>query len=429
MMRALRHAVSLLVVLVSPASLAHGQTAAEAQLLYERGAEHYQKHELAAAIEDFLASNRLAPNANVVFDIAQSYALLGRAEDAYNWYQSYLGFPLTDEFRARAAQRVSALAEQVAVISAKTDPPGAQLFVDRPELGSAGPAPRLIALSPGRHTLFASLAGHEDASVEVEAVRGSISSAELRLTPHPGVLSVESSPARAELHARSMDGALGATPVSLSLPAGPIDLVLTLDGYRDKQLSATIQPDRLTALSVTLERLPDPPALLSVRGQPIGATVFLDGRIIGRVPLEQVPVAAGTRRIGVRAEHTQDWNTELDLDPRSRSTVELRNAGKVGIGQWRWLGYGGAGLLLLTSGVVGLEAISQHANVEADPNRAGRGELTRLNVTADVLAGTAIVAAVITWMLDASLGNTTLEARVVADQGRQIRTSRALGRR
>src|SRR5262245_52990369 len=73
----------------APARAASGN-ADEADLHFTLGAEHYQKGEYREALEHFLASNRLVPNKNVVFNIARTYEKLGRFADAHRYYTDAL---------------------------------------------------------------------------------------------------------------------------------------------------------------------------------------------------------------------------------------------------------------------------------------------------------------------------------------------------
>src|SRR5262245_12364509 len=58
----------------------------EAELLFRRGAQAYQRGDYEAALERFLASNRLVPNQNVVFNIAHTYERLARYPEAYRYF-------------------------------------------------------------------------------------------------------------------------------------------------------------------------------------------------------------------------------------------------------------------------------------------------------------------------------------------------------
>src|ERR1043165_3577074 len=58
----------------------------EADLQFTVGAEAYGKGDFTSALEHFLASNRLVPNRNVMFNIARAYEQLQQYPDAYRYY-------------------------------------------------------------------------------------------------------------------------------------------------------------------------------------------------------------------------------------------------------------------------------------------------------------------------------------------------------
>src|SRR5690242_20154607 len=84
--------VAPLAPLGSLASVARADGVAdEAELQFQRGAEAYRKGDFTAALEHFLASNRLVRNRNVMFNIARAYEQLSRFADAYRYYVDALG--------------------------------------------------------------------------------------------------------------------------------------------------------------------------------------------------------------------------------------------------------------------------------------------------------------------------------------------------
>src|SRR4029077_5442221 len=113
---------ALIALALTVAGQVHAQDAVEAQLLFERGAELYRARRFGEALEAMVASNRLVPNGNVVFNVAQIYELLDRPIDAFNWYQRQLGFALDTEARARTEERVAKLLPRVAVVKIETQP-------------------------------------------------------------------------------------------------------------------------------------------------------------------------------------------------------------------------------------------------------------------------------------------------------------------
>src|SRR5882724_8955935 len=82
-------AVCALSLHARPAQAA-SETADEADLEFRLGTERYDAGDTAAALEHFLVSNRLAPNKNVLFDIARCYEQLKLLPDAYRYYSASL---------------------------------------------------------------------------------------------------------------------------------------------------------------------------------------------------------------------------------------------------------------------------------------------------------------------------------------------------
>src|SRR5690242_3095375 len=87
----LRLVVVVVLAVLCASSLARADgDADEAELSFQLGAEAYRKGDYLAALERFLASNRLVRNRNVLFNIARCYEQLGRFPDAYRYYVSSL---------------------------------------------------------------------------------------------------------------------------------------------------------------------------------------------------------------------------------------------------------------------------------------------------------------------------------------------------
>src|SRR5688500_13272545 len=182
--------VLLLCAAIVPSS-ARADEASEAQLQYELGVELYRQRRFTEALERFLASNRLVPNANVTFNIAQTYRLIERPIEAYNWYESNLvEFELDAERRRQGVTARDALQSQVAIVEVTTTPPGAQIFVDRVDLGAIGRSPRRVAMAAGDHRLVARLEGFREASTPITARPGEIVPAALALERLTGTLRV-----------------------------------------------------------------------------------------------------------------------------------------------------------------------------------------------------------------------------------------------
>ena len=79
------------VALILCAPLARADSIAdEADFRFHRGAQLFRQGKVEEALGEFLASNHLVHNRNAVFNIARSFELLERHNEAYRWYTDIL---------------------------------------------------------------------------------------------------------------------------------------------------------------------------------------------------------------------------------------------------------------------------------------------------------------------------------------------------
>lgn len=403
-----RFVLALLVVLVPVRAVA--DEASEARLQYELGVELYRQGRYAEALERFLGSNRLAPNPNVVFNIAEIYRRDRRWLDAYNWYETYLTeFDVDDAGRQRATRARAELLPRVAVIDVRAEPAGGALFLDRVELGSVGRAPRQVAVEPGERTVIVRLDGHREARASVTAERGRVSAVIVTLEAVRGTLSVTSEPSGAEVFLDGGEAAVGVTPLSLSLPVGTARVVLRHAGYSEQSRTVRILDGETSAVSATLERLASTVAVLSVVTRPGGAAVLLDGALLGTAPLTLDRVEPGVRRLEVRRDGLESWSTPLVLEAggATRVSVTLEDPSAFHFSDVRWIGHALGGATFLAGVGVAIGAVLERDAffASADPTRGQLDVVHTLNATADALMVTGLVVVATTLVLDLALGN------------------------
>lgn len=378
---------------------ARAQDAVEAQLLFERGAELYRARRFGEALEAMVASNRLVPNANVVFNVAQIYELLDRPSDAFNWYQRHLGFSLADDARARAQERVEKLLPRVAVLRVQTTPTGAEVYIDRVELGAMAKTPCEIAVTPGEHVVMAALEGHREQRAPAQVAIGERIPVELSLERSMGRVHLESDPEGAQVFADGRSTALGQTPLSLDLPVGTTRLALQLPGYLEQRLELAVAAGQPLHHRVSMVRDVGDLATLVVGAAPEGARVKLDGHEVGATPLTLAGLSPGIRTLQVAAASHQPWSTDLQLVAGSRTHVQAQLVSRDAEPwpYWSMLGYACGGALFAAGATVGVVSVAKNNE------RASAGTVEELNITADVLMGSgiAVAAATLLWSLTA----------------------------
>ncbi|HEX7663742.1 MAG TPA: PEGA domain-containing protein, partial [Polyangiaceae bacterium] len=136
----------------------------EAELQFQLGADRYKANDFRGALEHFLASNRLVPNRNVVFNIAHTYEQLREMPNAYRYYTIARDQEPNPVTRKKIEDAIAHIAPQVAVLKIETQPPGATIYIDRKDLGARGETPRSLGLAAGSYKVIAAKDGYEEAS-------------------------------------------------------------------------------------------------------------------------------------------------------------------------------------------------------------------------------------------------------------------------
>jgi tetratricopeptide (TPR) repeat protein len=132
-------------------------------------------------------------------------------------------------------------------------------------------------------------------------------------------------------------------PGVLAVDPGAHEILVRAPGYRDYRRSIEVPEGTTYQIQAELE---DRPADIAVEG-PKGAWVRLDGRVIGRLPLNHaVSVEPGVHVVGVAKNghepHTEDLELERDGSQVVRADLRVSNQR---VASYFLMGLGGAGLV------------------------------------------------------------------------------------
>jgi outer membrane receptor protein involved in Fe transport len=293
----------------------------EAELHFQLGSDRYKERDFRGALEHFLASNRLVPNRNVVFNIARTFEQMRRYADAHRYYID----ALTGETDAATIKELKAsiarIAPEVAVLDIVSSPPGATLYVDRKDLGSRGTAPRPLALPPGKYTIVAELPGYEPRSVEgVVAALGKETRVEIALERIVGVVHVGVEGARSAAVRIGDERApvACAAPCDLKLPPGVHQLYFTQTGFltASRQVSVAARGE-----ARVVAKLSPLAGSLVVSAEEDRALVLIDGQSMGFTPVVLQNVAVGRRKVSVLLRGYAPFEREIDVRPNEQSQL------------------------------------------------------------------------------------------------------------
>jgi outer membrane receptor protein involved in Fe transport len=320
--------LALLAASLPSATVLADDTADEADLQFQIAAERYQAGDYRAALEHFLASNRLVPNKNVLFNIAKTFEQLGRLPDAYRYYALALEGENDASTRQKVSDALTKLRERVAVVVVKTEPAGATVYLDRKDLGSRGSTPKQLGLASGTYRVIVEMPGYEPVELTgVQAKVGQITNVELKLVRIVGTLDVRTQ-AGAQIRVDHDDGAPDCiAPCKLPVGPGRRTVYVSKPGFQrtetivDVVAKQTVTRDvGLTALSGNVVVNADVPnALITVDGEPKGFTPTVLSVPVGPHLLKVS--AQGYREQERKVEVLQSGQTSLDFDLSSSEEV------------------------------------------------------------------------------------------------------------
>lgn len=303
-----------LVLLLAPTGTAWGGGVAdEADLQFQLGARAYERSDFLGALEHFLASNRLVPNRNVMFNIARSYEQLGRFPDAYRYYIDAQRGETDAAIAADVESALTRIGARVAVVEIESVPSGATIYLDRKDLGSVGTTSARLGLAAGTYRFLVELPGHEPAVVgPFTLATGSRTPLQLTLTPIVGTLIVDGDPGTEVRLGDERAEVACATPCRLSVAPGPQPVYLSRVGWRGEQ--RTVNVVAREEVTVTAALAPQTGSLLLSTDEP-NALVEIDGQRVGFAPTVVGGVAVGRRVVRVSLPGYEPITREVVIEP------------------------------------------------------------------------------------------------------------------
>ncbi len=297
--------------LPGPRALHADGVADEAELHFQRGADAYRKADFLGALEHFLASNRLVPNRNVMFNIARAYEQLGRFPDAYRYYVDALTGEDDAATRRTVEDAIARISPKVAVITVETTPPGATIYLGRKDLGSVGTTPTRLGLAAGRYTILAELPGHEPAaSAPLDVVSGSATTLTLALVRVVGRVKIAGEPGT-DVRVDDDGGARACqSPCELDLPPGPHTLYFGRAGFASAPRRVNVVSHETVTVRASLAPLTG--SVLVAADEP-NALIEIDGKPVGFSPAVVPSVPVGRRRVRVSLRGYQAVEREIDV--------------------------------------------------------------------------------------------------------------------
>ena len=297
----------------------------QADFHFHRGAQLIQRGKVEEALSEFFFSNRLVHNRNAVFNIARSFELLKRYNEAYRWYSDILfeeNVPAADLEAVEAAIR--RLEPSLALLRIESEPAGATLYIDRKDLGARGQTPLTLALPPGKAVVMAELTGHRPANADVTLAIGATRTVKLQLERIWSLLELSGEPGTAELRVDTIDGPSQDARGTLRVLPGDHQLFLSAPGYTRQQIAVQAPADKTMPVHFKLLPLPPPSGSMVVRANADGALLRIDGREAGFAPQVIRDVAVGVHELEVFAPEREPFAQPVEVRDGEQTFVDLK---------------------------------------------------------------------------------------------------------
>lgn len=152
---------------------------AQAGVLYDQGAAAYKEQKWAQARAAFLAAWALEKHWQIAANLADTEIQLGRFRDAAE-HAAFYRKQSPEDRHARADALLVKAKAKVLTLRIKTEPAGADVWVDGQSAGRA-PLSEPLFLDPGKHTITARMTGHADMTQSIDKPAGSDDTLRLKL--------------------------------------------------------------------------------------------------------------------------------------------------------------------------------------------------------------------------------------------------------
>ncbi|MFL5318855.1 MAG: PEGA domain-containing protein, partial [Myxococcaceae bacterium] len=301
-------------------------TADEADLAFTLGNDAFTKGNFNEALRNYFVSYRLVPNKNVLFNIARCYEALEKFDEAYRYFNDLLQTDLPAEDRADVQKSLARIRPRVALVKVTSEPTGADVFVNREDLGSRGRTPLSLALPPGKQLLLVKKEGFHPAEQSVVLAKGKETAQAFTLSLIVGKVAL-SGTAGAVVRDRPDGPVLATVPGELSLPPGRHLLIVSAERHATQQFLIEVAAEKTSTLDAQLAAETAPTGKLIVTANHQDALIRVDGRDSGFTPTvltltegdHTVELTYGDLRPQVEKVH-------IARDSESKLTVELRYA-------------------------------------------------------------------------------------------------------
>jgi hypothetical protein len=312
----MHRAILLIALAIVPLAAARADDAAESRFFDDLGRRAYAHGHYEEALALFLDAQAAAPSASTLYNIALAAQLAHHDALAFSSFETFLEHG-EDEDAHRlddARARRDRLASTLALVHVTSAPSGAEIWVDRHELGSFGRTPRTLVLEPGAHAIELVLPDHEPTTLDVVAVVAQRAELDAAPTPHVGTVHVDvAEPGASVRLVHGSDERTIAAGADASVPVGAWTLHVSAPGRVEHVSEIAVSRDRAERRTVTLPRVAARAGRLVISTGEVRAQLSLDGVRRAETPARVDGVEVGAHHVTLEAGGFVVWEGDLDV--------------------------------------------------------------------------------------------------------------------
>lgn len=339
--------------------LAFGDDKDEAKVHFAAGQEAYKGGAYEKAISEFEEAYKLDKNPVYLYNIAVAYELWGKPDKAAKYYEKYLPdadpkekAELEAKIKVLKAEKGEAKPEEkpkeaakpeekpseaekpkeapaaaATTLEVRSEPAGAQVWLEEKRGEPAGKTPFVTRLDPGKHTVVLELPGHLPMSRSIEVLAGQAATLDITMSKAdaPALVAIQANVlgARIYLDDRSQ-GVAGTTPFQTMMAPGKHTVIAEKEGYEPLTKEIEIKAGEAGPIPIALELKKGSYGQLRVSSNIRGAIVEVDGKKVGAVPFgaDLPKVAVGEHEISISSPGYSTWEGTIEVE--SGATVQVK---------------------------------------------------------------------------------------------------------
>lgn len=324
-------AIALSLAIVAPTTLAYtapamaqgkkpkgirDQLSDAARAKWDSAIALYQRQNWDGAEADFMQAYELSKNPRVLFNVAICEKNRGRYARAIEIFRRELAEgkgQLTPQEEAEVQGAIAGLEKFVSDLTVTVNESGAKVFVDDAEVGTT-PLPKPVSVEVGERRVTIKKAGYADATKTVTVSGGVPAKVDLTIEPITRTSVVKVAVVGPPNAMVKIDGKeVGPAPYTgrVTVSGEPHQFSAEAPGWVTATQSVVVRDGEPMSLTLQLGQ-EQQKGKLAVVTKPEGATIEIDGKVVGATKWEG-PVDAKTHQVVVKKQGFYTWSYDVEV--------------------------------------------------------------------------------------------------------------------